>query len=108
MFSSHAIKGFKRSFHKLTKVQANLACANPEMVYNMSAILKSKPFAVSLIHFLQVQDQISPNFLNYFLQVSLGEIGNVSGTSFALINPGGFINQYSSQTVLQRVFRVLS
>lgn len=83
------IKSFKRSFHKVTTVQANLACANPEMVFNMSAILKSKPFAVSLIHFLQVQDQISPNFLNYFLQVSLGEIGNVSGTSFALITPRG-------------------
>lgn len=75
------IKSFKRSFHKVTKVQANLACANPEMVFNVC--YSSKPFAVSLIHFLQVQDKIFPNFLNYFLQVSLGEIGNVSGTSFA-------------------------
>ena len=30
------IKGFK--FHEVTKVQANLACANPEMVYNISTI----------------------------------------------------------------------
>ena len=83
------IKGFKCSFHKVTKVHANLACVNPTMVYNIYTILKSKTFGVSLNYFLQVQDQISPNFLNYFLQVSLGELRSVSGTSFAQITPGG-------------------
>ena len=93
------IKGFKCSFHKVTKVHANLACVNATMVYNIYTILKSKTFGVSLNYFLRVPRTKFHQLSELFPSSQLRRITQCIRYFIRPNHPGGLIYQYSSQTV---------